>query len=85
MLQHCVTENSLIQVDIFNFMKIMDILHKYHAKHKNNFDFIRPNGEHKDSPQLPSDPRNFRKFPQKFPPGRNTILPPKPEELEEIK
>ena len=34
---------------------------------------------------IASDPGNFRKFPRKFPPGRNTILPPKLEEMEEIK
>ena len=33
---------------------------------------------------ISSDPGNFRKFPRKFPPGRNTILPPKLEEMEEI-
>ena len=34
---------------------------------------------------ISSDPGNFRKFPRKFPPGGNTILPPKSEEMEEIK
>ena len=34
---------------------------------------------------ISSEPGNFRKLPRKFPPGRNTILPPKPEEMEEMK
>ena len=33
---------------------------------------------------ISSDPGNFQKFPRKFPPERNTILPPKLEEMEEI-